>query len=77
MSLQSAEAVEVAVSAVALDHNSAAHALGLSPSRLREHVRLGELIPHFSGTKPLYLVADLERFIEQLPTRPISLPKFK
>lgn len=58
---------------VALDHNTAALALGLSPSRLREHVRLGELTPHFSGTKPIYLIADLAQFVEQLPTFPSHL----
>ena len=59
---------------VAVDHVTAAAALGLSPSRLRHHVRLGDITPHFSGTKPLYLVADLERFVEQLPTHPEQLP---
>lgn len=59
--------------AVALDHAAAAAAVGMSPSRLRQHVRLGDVVPHFSGTKPLYLVADLEKFIERLPTRPEHL----
>lgn len=59
---------------VAVDHATAAAALGLSASRLRHHVRLGDITPHFSGSKPLYLVTDLERFIEQLPTHPEHLP---
>lgn len=59
---------------VAFDHNSAAQALGISPTRLRQHVRMGDLTPHFSGSKPLYLISDLERFIEHLPTRPDHLP---
>ena len=59
---------------VAVDHVTAAAALGLSPSRLRHHVRLGDITPHFSGSKPLYLVTDLERFIEQHPTHPEHLP---
>lgn len=59
---------------VAFDHNSAAQALGISPTRLRQHVRLGDIAPHFSGTKPIYLIADLARFVEQLPTRPRRLP---
>ena len=63
-----------APTAVALDHAAAAAALGISPSRLRHHVRLGDLTPHFSGTKPLYLVSDLQQFIERLPTRPEHLP---
>lgn len=58
---------------VALDHASAAAAVGMSPSRLRQHVRLGDIVPHFSGTKPLYLVSDLQEFIERLPTRPEHL----
>jgi hypothetical protein len=56
-----------------MDHNTAAEALGMSPTRLRQHVRLGDVTPHFSGTKPLYLVTDLERFVQQLPTRPEHL----
>ena len=58
---------------VAMDHNTAAEALGMSPTRLRQHVRLGDVTPHFSGTKPLYLVTDLERFVQHLPTRPEHL----
>lgn len=58
---------------VALDHASAAAAVGMSPSRLRQHVRLGDVVPHFSGTKPLYLVPDLQAFIERLPTHPEHL----
>ncbi|GAA4163455.1 hypothetical protein GCM10022286_23950 [Gryllotalpicola daejeonensis] len=60
---------------VAFDHNSAAEALGISPTRLRQHVRMGDVTVHFSGTKPIYLLADLEHFVEQLPTRPNRLPK--
>jgi hypothetical protein len=74
MSMGAAGASERPVAAVAMDHNTAAEALGLSPTRLRQHVRLGDVTPHFSGTKPLYLVSDLERFIEGLPTRPEHLP---
>ena len=59
---------------VAVDHTGAALAVGLSPSRLRHHVRLGDVTPHFSGTKPIYLITDLQRFAEHLPTRPEHLP---
>jgi hypothetical protein len=60
---------------VAFDHNSAAEALGISPTRLRQHVRMGDVTVHFSGTKPIYLITDLEKFVEHLPTRPNRLPK--
>jgi hypothetical protein len=60
---------------VAFDHNSAAEALGISPTRLRQHVRPGEVVVHFSETKPIYLIADLEQLVEQLPTRPNRLPR--
>ncbi len=66
--------VATAPAVVALDHAAAAAALGISPSRLRHHVRLGDVTPHFSGTKPLYAITDLQRFIEGLPTRPEHLP---
>ena len=58
----------------AVDHPTAAAITGLSASRLRHHVRLGDLTPHFSGTKPLYLISELERFVARLPTRPEHLP---
>lgn len=58
---------------VALDHVAAAAAVGLSPSRLRHHVRLGDLTPHFSGSKPLYSITELQRFVESLPTHPEHL----
>lgn len=74
MSATTTELSERPTAVVAFDHNSAAQALGISPTRLRQHVRMGDLTPHFSGTKPLYLVSDLERFIERLPTRPDHLP---
>lgn len=63
-----------APTAVALDHVSAAASVGISPSRLRHHVRLGDITPHFSGTKPLYAVTDLQRFVEGLPVKPEHLP---
>jgi len=59
---------------VSVDHATAAAIVGLSPSRLRHHVRLGDLTPHFTGTKPLYLISELERFVERLPTHPEHLP---
>jgi hypothetical protein len=59
---------------VSVDHVTAAAILGLSPSRLRHHVRLGDVTPHFSGTKPLYLISDLEQFVKRLPTHPEHLP---
>lgn len=64
----------LATAPVAVDHATAAAILGLSPSRLRHHVRLGDVTPHFSGTKPIYLISELESFVEQLPTRPKHLP---
>ncbi|MFE1646976.1 helix-turn-helix domain-containing protein [Microbacterium sp. P01] len=59
---------------VSVDHVTAAEILGISPSRLRQHVRLGDVVPHFSGSKPLYLISELQRFVEALPTHPEHLP---
>lgn len=59
---------------VAVDHATAAAILGISPTRLRHHVRLGDVTPHFSGTKPLYPISELERFVQHLPTHPEHLP---
>jgi hypothetical protein len=69
-----ADVLSLPTTLVAVDHTTAAAILGLSPSRLRHHVRLGDLTPHFSGTKPLYLVSELESFVEGLPTHPEHLP---
>lgn len=60
--------------AVSVDSATAAKILGISPSRLRHHVRLGDVTPHFSGSKPLFLVSELERFVQALPTHPEHLP---
>lgn len=65
--------VITAPTVVALDHASAAAAVGLSPSRLRHHVRLGDITPHFSGSKPLYSLVELQQFVETLPTQPQKL----
>lgn len=59
---------------VSVDHYTAAEILGISTSRLRQHVRLGDITPHFSGSKPLYLITELQRFVEALPTHPEHLP---
>jgi hypothetical protein len=56
-----------------MDHAAAAAAVGMSPSRLRHHVRLGDITPHFTGSKPLYLASDLQDFVASLPTHPEQL----
>ncbi len=58
---------------IAVDHVTAAAALGISSTRLRHHVRLGDITPHFSGSKPLYSISELQRFVESLPTHPERL----
>lgn len=73
LGLPAIESTSTGPSPVAVDHATAAVLVGLSPTRLRHHVRLGDLTPHFSGTKPIYLVSDLERFVAELPDRPFHL----
>ena len=55
---------------LAVDTETAARLLGLSVSTVREHVRRHDLVPHYSGTKPVFLVDELKSFLASLPDEP-------
>jgi hypothetical protein len=66
----SAEIVgQVVFEPIAVDTDTAAKLLGLSPSTVRAHVRKGDLIPRYSGTKPVFPIDELRTFLAALPTR--------
>jgi hypothetical protein len=60
---------EVVFEPLAVDTETAAKMLGLSPSTIRAHVRSGHLIPHYSGTKPVFTLEELRGFLNALPYR--------
>lgn len=61
------EATTVVFAPLAVDTETAAKMLGLSPSTVRAHVRKGDLIPRYSGTKPVFTIDELRDFVNSLP----------
>jgi hypothetical protein len=55
---------------LAVDTETAARMLGVSPSTIRAHMRRGELLPRYSGTKPIFPIVELSYFLEHLPSEP-------
>lgn len=53
---------------VSYDLARAAAAVGLSERTLRDAIATGDLIAHYLGRKPLIRRADLDAWIESLPT---------
>ena len=59
---------EVVFEPLAVDTETAAKMLGLSPSTVRAHVRKGDLLPRYSGTKPVFTIEELHSFLDSLPS---------
>lgn len=53
---------------LAVDTETAARMLGVSPLTVRAYMRRGELIPKYCGTKPIFPVEELRYFLEHLPS---------
>lgn len=49
-----------------------AEAVSLSKAQLRKHMDRGELVPSYSGTKPIIPLSEAQRFLETLPTERAS-----
>lgn len=47
-----------------------AKAVDLSEQQLRNHIAAGDLVPSYSGSKPLILREEGERFLRSLPANP-------
>jgi len=58
---------------LALDLASAAAALSISLRQLQAHLRRGDLVAKYSGSKPLIPVAELVAFLDALPEEPRAL----
>lgn len=52
----------------AYDRTAAAEYLSCGTETLRQYVEAGLITPHFHGTKPVYLRADLDDLLASLPT---------
>lgn len=52
---------------VSVDVATGARLLGISESMLRLHMRRGDIVPGYSGTKPLFSLDDLREFFSNLP----------
>lgn len=54
----------------ALDSNDAAQYCGISREKLDRERRAGHICPRFIGSKPVYLLGELDRYLEALPSEP-------
>jgi hypothetical protein len=63
-------AAAVIFAPLAVDTETAARMLGVSPSTIRAHMRRGDLIPRYSGTKPIFPLEELRCFLDHLPSEP-------
>lgn len=61
----------VAFAPLVVDTDTAARMLSVSPSTIRAHMRRGDLIPRYSGTKPIFPVQELQCFLDHLPSEPL------
>jgi hypothetical protein len=57
----------VAVPRISLNYDDAAKAVGVSRSTLKMAVARGDLTPSYQNTKPLFLISELQRWVESLP----------
>jgi len=61
------EVVVKSIAPIAVDTETAARMLGVSPSTVRAYMRRGDLIPRYLGTKPIFPVDELKYFLDNLP----------
>ena len=47
-----------------------AEAVSLSKAQVRKHMAAGDLVPSYSGTKPIVTLEEARRFLEALPAEP-------
>lgn len=58
----------IALAQVSYDLNGAARATGLSVTTIKNAVRDGDLVPNYSGTKPVFRAVELDAWIAAMPT---------
>lgn len=54
----------------ALPADEAAKYCGISRSTLDRHRQAGHVLPRHPGSRPVYLISELNRFLEDLPSEP-------
>jgi hypothetical protein len=64
---------ELNLTPIAVDVETAAKLMGVSPSTIRAHIKRSDLLVKYSGTKPVILMTELRVFAESLPSRPRKL----
>lgn len=57
-------------SGIAYTRETAAALVGISPDTLDRERRAGRICPKYVGTKPIYPVVELRRWLETLPSTP-------
>lgn len=60
----------VSFAPIAVDTETAAKMLGLSPSTIRAYMRRGDLVARYSGSKPVFVFEELKMFLLTLPVEP-------
>lgn len=55
---------------IAYTREAAAALVGISPDTLDRERRAGRICPKYVGTKPIYPVVELRRWLEALPSKP-------
>ena len=58
---------------LAVDLTTAASMLGVSQRQLQVHMRRGDVVARYSGTKPIFPVTELMAFLMALPEEPRAL----
>ena len=65
--------IVMSITPILVKFPTAAAMLAMSESRLRHYLRLGQITAQYNGATPEFLVTELVRFAESLPTRPWRL----
>lgn len=53
-----------------LNADDAAHYIGVSRRTLERERRAGRICARYQGTKPLYLIEELDEWLDSLPSEP-------
>lgn len=59
----------ISIAPILVEMPTAAAMLAMSESRLRQYLRLGMITARYNGAKPSFLVSELVKFAENLPSR--------
>jgi len=57
---------------IAYERKCAAAVVGISPDTLDRERRAGRICPKYVGSKPIYPVDELRRWLDALPSTPVG-----